>query len=270
MSNVYQILSIGILSLNNLFINIAGQGEPLLVLHGWGMNHTIWLPVKQILEENYTVTWLDLPGHGQNKAYEADNLEQMVAAVHDVCDRGTHVMGWSLGGLIAQRLAYLYPAEIKSLILVATTPSFVQRATWSHAMVDSVLDTFVANLEEDYAMTLKRFLSLQFMGVKDMQPTLKLLREAIVATAPTIAALRAGLRILKETDLRQQLCTFHKRLWILGEMDRLVPRQLAIDLLAMNADDQLHIIEGAGHAPFVSHPDIFAHHVTEFLSHVRS
>jgi pimeloyl-[acyl-carrier protein] methyl ester esterase len=256
--------------LNNLFINVAGQGEPLLVLHGWGMNHTIWSPVKQMLEENYTVTWLDLPGHGQNKAYEVDNLEQMVAAVHAICDEGTHVLGWSLGGLIAQHLAYLYPTEIKSLILVATSPSFVQRAGWHHAMVESVLDAFVANLEEDYAMTLKRFLSLQFVGVKGMQSTLKLLREAIVAIPPTMLALRVGLNILKETDLRLQQCTSHKRLWILGEMDRLVPNELAIDLSAMNADDQLHIIKGAGHAPFVSHPEIFSRYVTEFLSHVRS
>jgi len=221
-----------------------------------------------MLEENYTVTWLDLPGHGQNKTYEAYNLEQIVTAVHAVCGESTHVMGWSLGGLIAQRLAYLYPTEIKSLILVATSPAFVQRAAWSNAMEESVLNAFVTNLEEDYAMTLKRFLSLQFMGVKGLQPTLKLLREAIMETPPTMSALRVGLHILKETDLRQQQCTSHKKLWILGKMDRLVPHPLAADLLAMNAYDQLHVIDGAGHAPFVSHPKLFTHYVTEFLSHV--
>jgi pimeloyl-[acyl-carrier protein] methyl ester esterase len=256
------------MSLNNLFVNIRGKGEPLLVLHGWGMDHTIWLPVKQILEKNYTVTWLDLPGYGENKGYEVRNLEQMVVAIRSVCCSKTHVMGWSLGGLIAQRFAYLYPAEVKSLILVATSPAFVQKEAWQHAMLESVLNTFATNLEADYIVTLKRFLSLQFVGVKDMQATLKVLREAIVATQPpTMNTLRTGLGILKKTDLRQQQSN-HKRLWLLGKMDKLVPYQVASDLLAMSEKDQLHIIEGAGHAPFVSHPVLFTRYVTEFLHHV--
>ena len=253
--------------MNNLFVNVAGQGESLLVLHGWGMDHTIWLPVKQILEENYTVTWLDLPGHGENKAYKVDNLDEMVEAVHAIFSTKMHVLGWSLGGLIAQRLAYLYPNEVKSLVLVATSPAFIQTAMWHHAMTESVLDTFVTHLEEDYVAALKRFLSLQFMGVKGIQPHVKELRETIATTRPSKTALKVGLQVLKKTDLRQQQST-HKRLWLLGKMDRLVPYQVATDLLVMNPQDQLKIIKGAGHAPFVSHPTCFTDHVAEFLQHV--
>lgn len=256
------------LNKNNLFINVAGQGEPLLVLHGWGVDHTIWLTVKHILEKNYTVTWLDLPGYGTNKHYKANHLDEIVTAIQASCTSKTHVMGWSLGGVIAQRLAYLYPTTLKSLILVATNPCFVQKESWSYAMSEQALDAFAVNLVDDRIGTLKRFLSLQFIGVRSVQTKVKQLREAVTTTiSPTQHVLTTGLQILKQTDLRQQQSA-HKKLWLLGKMDKLVPYQVASDVLALNSTDQLRIVEGAGHAPFVSHPELFSNHVIEFLSHV--
>lgn len=264
-------LSIGILSLNNLVINVAGQGEPLLVLHGWGMDHTIWLSVKQMLEKKYTILWLDLPGHGQNKAYEAQQLDGIVSAVYDAVAllpfSNIHIMGWSLGGLVAQRLAYLYPEQVKSLILVATTPAFVQKSQWRHAMSMSVLAAFAKSLEHDYENTLKRFLALQFMGVRNVQTPLKQLRAHIVATPPNIDALQAGLHILQQTDLRQQQSE-QRTLWVLGKMDKLVPYQMMDDLQMLRPQDNFQLINGAGHAPFISHPELFVGHVTEFLDYV--
>ncbi len=254
------------LFLNTLFRKIAGQGESLLALHGWGMNHTVWSPVSEQLEQHYKVTWVDLPGHGQSQQFKADNLDEMVASLLPLINDKTDIMAWSMGGLIAQRLAYLYPDLVKSLVLIATTPAFVQSENWQHAMPESVLDKFSHNLENDYSATLKRFLSLQFMGVKNIQSQIKALRDEITASPPALDALRVGLQVLKETHLIQQQTT-HKKLWLLGSMDKLVPVTVEAELMAMNSQSRVNIIESAGHAPFVSHPAVFTQHVTEFLNH---
>ena len=254
------------LFLNKLFRKIEGQGEPLLVLHGWGMNHTVWSPVKKQLELYFKVTWVDLPGHGQSQQVKADSLDDMVASLLPFLDGKTYIMAWSLGGLIAQRLAYRYPNLVKSLILVATTPAFVQSKNWQQAMPESVLNKFAKSLESDYSSTLKRFLSLQFMGVKGIQSQVKALREEIIAVPPTMDALRVGLQLLKKSSLIQQQ-TGHKKLWLLGSMDRLVPVTVKAEIMAMSPKSQVTVIESAGHAPFVSHPDIFVQHVTKFLNH---
>ena len=229
------------LFLNKLFRKIAGRGESLLVLHGWGMNHTVWSPVREQLEQCYKVTWVDLPGHGQSQHYKADSLDQMVASVLPLIEEETHIIAWSMGGLIAQRLAYYYPSRVKSLVLVATTPAFVQSKNWLHAMPEGVLNKFAKNLENDYSATLKRFLSLQFMGVKGIQQQVKALRDEIMASPPAIDALRAGLQLLKNTNLRQQQ-TSHKKLWLLGSMDKLIPVTVETELIAMNSQNKVNII----------------------------
>ncbi|MEE9303908.1 MAG: pimeloyl-ACP methyl ester esterase BioH [Thiotrichaceae bacterium] len=259
--------------MNTVFTNISGQGEPLVVLHGWGMIHKVWSPVKTELERHFQVVWVDLPGHGQSKGMDLGSLDETVESIISMLNevmpiKPVHVMGWSLGGLIAQRLAEQFPDHVRSLVLVASSPSFVQRDNWPHAMATEVLDGFVESLQNNFALTIKRFLSLQFMGVKGVQADVKRLREDILTTPPDINVLQAGLLLLKNTDLRNAKITCPQH-WIFGELDKLVPVSVAEDITALSERDQQQIIlttittiKNAGHAPFISHPD-------EFVSSIR-
>ncbi len=268
--------------MNTVFTNISGQGEPLVVLHGWGMNHTAWLPIKSKLERLYQVTWVDLPGHGNSKEVALGELDAVVDVLLPLLplsnkagsNKPVNLMGWSMGGLIAQRLAERFPDHVRSLTLVATSPSFIQRDNWSHAMPQAVLNSFVNSLEKDFSLTIKRFLALQFMGVKGVQADVKKLRDAILKAPPHIDALRAGLTILNTTDLRDAdiKCPQH---WILGAMDRLVPAEVESDISVINSNNssnnktsqtKVTLMPDAGHAPFISHPESFVSHVDTFLS----
>ncbi|MEZ5449426.1 MAG: hypothetical protein R3E89_10730 [Thiolinea sp.] len=74
--------------MSQLFTETAGQGTPLLVLHGWGMNRLVWEPVRAALEQQARVTWVDLPGHGANRDLQLGSLQQAVAQLMPLVPEG--------------------------------------------------------------------------------------------------------------------------------------------------------------------------------------
>lgn len=246
-----------------LQIHQHGKGKPLVVIHGWGMNQHVWQPIKQALEQHFSVYWLDLPGHGINQALLLGSMDDVSALIAEHISEQSIILAWSLGGLIAQNIALQQPNKVSELILVASSLSFVQRDHWQNAMQAETLAGFIDNLQADFEGTLKRFLALQFMKVKNVQRQVKQLREDLLANPPSKAALSDGLKILQTADFTRAEQTI-KSHWILGELDRLIPKTVADDL-AKQPNSQVDVIAGAGHAPFISHPDEFMQSV---LSHV--
>ena len=176
-------------------------------------------------------------------------------------------MGWSLGGLLASRAALLRPDQVNALVMLASTPCFVRKPGWQSAMLPSLLDTFAAELQADYSRTLNRFLSLQVRGSADANQTLKLVRERLLANGePSTAALQAGLDILRTADLRAEVTAIEcPTLLLMGERDTLVPVNAGRESALLFPAARLEVIEGAGHAPFIVHPEIVAGLVQDFL-----
>lgn len=237
-----------------------GTGSALLVIHGWGMNHAIWQPIAQQLEQHFTVYYLDLAGHGINRDIPFGSLAHSSALIAAEIPAQTMILAWSLGGLIAQQIARQQPNKVQSLCLVASSPCFVQTDTWKTAMQAQVLANFAQNLETDFVATLSRFLALQFLGVKGVQTEVKQLRQQLLTQPPATPALRDGLAILQTanfTQIRPSNPTYTiPTHWIFGTLDRLVPISVA-SVLSKRPNTTVTRIEKAGHAPFISHPDEF-------------
>ena len=251
----------------SLHLESHGSGAALLLIHGWGMHGGMWGQVAEQLAQSYRVHRVDLPGHGASAACSPYKLDDLVQQLSAQFDEPLTVCGWSLGGQVAMRWAQLHPAQVQKLVLVATTPCFVQQDGWSCAMAAETLQEFAASLLQNHALTLKRFLALQLRGSENERELLLDLRARLYANGePDVRALQGGLDILRDTDLRKQLAQITQAtLVIAGERDTLTPMSASEYIAQALPDARLQVIQGAAHAPFLSHPQIFMQHLTRFL-----
>jgi pimeloyl-[acyl-carrier protein] methyl ester esterase len=250
------------------------SGAPLLFIHGWGMHGGMWGGALEKLAEQLQVMAVDLPGHGFSNRIEDRGLRIEAGALDVIVDKlairfsgPLTVCGWSLGGQIALRWAQRHPAQVEKLILVSSTPCFVQRADWPCAMAEQTLAAFSAALQQDYASTLRRFLALQVRGGEQEKEQLQMLRLSLMSRGePDLAALQAGLAILRDVDLRAALSEIAQpTLLIAGDRDTLTPLAASQYMAAQMPAAQMATIAGAAHAPFLSHPEVFVKYVAEFL-----
>jgi pimeloyl-[acyl-carrier protein] methyl ester esterase len=250
-----------------LHVEVSGHGPDLALLHGWGMHGGIWDGVRGDLTQCFRVHVVDLPGYGASPACQPYDLEHLVRTVAQALPSGIGVVGWSMGGLVAQRWAQILPQQVKKLMLVGTSPRFAQGPDWPCGIEPDVLRTFARDLEQDYAATLLRFLSLQARNGEHVRTVMKYLRLALFARGvPSAPVLQAGLNLLLETDLRAAANGLAMPVSIVhGERDMLAPADAARWLAGRVPDAKLTLIPGCAHAPFLSHPNDFLQAVTEFF-----
>ena len=250
-----------------LHIEVTGSGEPLLLLHGWGMHGGVWGGIVPMLAQYHRVHVADLPGHGYSRE-TAPTLDDIVDALSAKFAGPLNVCGWSLGGIIAQRWAMREPEKVGRLVLVASTPCFTEHEGWPFGMAAGTLRQFAAELERDHAATLRRFLALQLRGSVNERELLADLRERLFSRGePDMWALRSGLEILRDADLRAELVAIRQPvLAIAGERDRLTPPGASRHVAQAAPRARAVEIAGAAHVPFLSHPDIFVKQVLDFLN----
>lgn len=115
-----------------------GHGEPLLLIHGLGSSTEDWEPQVKALEGSFTVIAYDVRGHGKTaKPAGAYSVKQFAGDASRLIEQlglgPVHVMGLSMGGMIAFQLAADYPALARSLVIVNSGPEMVLR-TWKEKL----------------------------------------------------------------------------------------------------------------------------------------
>lgn len=252
----------------NIFYEQSGHGSDVVLVHGWGSHGGVWTEIAAALSSDFRVTVPDLPGHGRSRDFAPETFtpEIMAEAIQRRLSGPAVWVGWSMGGLVALAAAQHGPKTTAGLVLVNATPKYVQSPDWSHAMPPAVLEQFAQNLEQDYVGTLERFLTLQMAAGEDREVLRRLRHEMFRYGEPVTAALHAGLCLLQEQDRRDALGDVTvPALVIQGERDRLVPMGAARFLAEHLPQARLAPISGAGHAPFLSHPDAFLERLEDFL-----
>lgn len=245
-----------------------GQGPDLVLLHGWGMNGAVWHGIVPALAARYRVHLVDLPGFGNSPLVgEAEYslpwlAEQVAAILPEQC----HLLGWSLGGLVASQLALNHPERLHSLITVASSPCFMARDEWP-GIAPKVLTGFNQMLAGDFKQTIERFLAIQAMGSEHARDDIRQLRHWLAEhPAPQLAALEAGLGLLADVDLRDELVQLNLPwLRVYGRLDSLVPKASIPLLDERYPASRSVVLEKASHAPFISHPQQFIEIIEHFV-----
>ncbi len=161
---------------------------------------------------------------------------------------------------MAQRLATRHPSRCTRLALVSTTPCFVRRDGWPHAMAPETLRQFADGLRDDPARTVRTFVSLNALGGPQARDRVRELASLLVARGtPSAAALGAGLAILRDADLREAATGIDCPATVIhGARDALAPVE-AGRWLARHLPFARYVeIPDAAHLPFVSHADAVA------------
>lgn len=254
----------------NLHIEVTGDGPDLVLLHGWAMHGGIFDALMPELSQRYRVHRIDLPGHGRSTGPATiDSLEQLNDAVSPHVPAQAVVLGWSLGGLLALKLAQ--HQSLRALILVSTTPRFVGTHDWPHGMAPPVFTQFFRRLHENLNTTVEDFLRLQVRGDSQAAETFAALKHSLMQHPANPLALEHALEILRDADERAALAQIHTPALVLaGEYDRIAHPNASRYLAAQLHNAHLAMIQRAGHAPFISHREQVMTELHEFLGTVPS
>jgi len=248
-----------------MHIETLGQGPDLAMIHGWAMHSGIFAPLTRELAGCFRLHLVDLPGHGlsadrSSRLRLEDCARQIAARLPPAL-----WLGWSLGGQVCLEAARLQPAQVRGLVLIATSPRFVVGSDWPHGVEAGTFAQFGDGLRSDYHRTLERFLALEAHGSERAQSELRTLKAQVFDRGePTLQALCDGLDILDRTDLRAQLAALSMpSLWLAGRRDRLIP-PAAMQWAAQQSPRGSYREFSAGHAPFIGHAAVLADAIASF------
>jgi 3-oxoadipate enol-lactonase len=227
-----------------------GQGMPLVLLHGYPLDHTIWEPLLPMLEKEFDLILPDLRGFGESDVSEANpSMGDYAADVAGLLDRldieKAAVTGHSMGGYVALAFAHAYPRRVLGLGLVSSQaladPPERKAARYQEA--EHVLAHGVKDVAEGMSAKLTADPRLQAR-----------LKELVLHQLPAglVGALRA---MVERPDSTPFLPVFDFPVSIVhGLADALIPIERARAVRVAVKKGYLVEIEGAGHMPMLEAP----------------
>jgi pimeloyl-ACP methyl ester carboxylesterase len=248
----------------------AGQGESLVLIMGLGADHLAWGFQVPAFAERYRVIALDNRGAGQTDApdhpYTTRMMADDTAGLLDVLGiQRAHVLGVSMGGMIAQELVLNHPDRVRSLQLHCTLgrPDAYVGAQIAVGRVQHRTLTREESLRSTY-------LWLFAPATYNERPELV---EMILQTALTNPHPMSLTGFLRQCDAVQAHDTLDRvsaircpTLISVGDQDILVPPRFSRALAARIPGATLRVFEGGGHGYFWERPDVFNAACLDFLS----
>lgn len=250
-----------------LHVDVAGNGPPLVLLHGWAMHGGVFGALVERLRDRHTLHVVDLPGHGRSHDSRVPlRLDAVTEAVLSQVPDAPWC-GWSLGGLFALHAAAKQPARVPALIMLCASPRFVRGEDWKYGVSPEIFQDFAQGLRVDYRGTLDRFVALEAFGSDRAREAVRALRGELFARGePPADTLAQGLELLETVDLRGELPRLQvPNLWIAGRRDRLVDPRAMRQAAEATSRSSFVQIEHGGHAPFLTDTEEVAAAIEAFL-----
>jgi len=243
----------------------VGKGIPVVLVHGFPLDHTIWEPVAEGLKDEARVIMPDLRGHGKSPHTEDVYTMRLLAEdLHALIDRlgleKVILVGHSMGGYAALAFANAYPARLSALGLVATqadpdSPEKRQGRLVSARETKRRGARFIAN-----GMPAKLTDDL------DIQ---KKMMDLILATRPG-AIINSLKGMAERSDANLWLPSIKvPAVVVAGLKDQLVPLERAQTMAQMLSKGWLVEVPDAGHMPMLEKPQAVIDALKQLICHVR-
>lgn len=252
----------------NLALEVVVEGDadvpPVVLVHSAGADHRMWERNLPALRDRFRVIRYDARGHGRSDVppapYTVDDLGTDLLAVLDTLGvASAHMVGASLGGLVALWLAVQHPDRVRGAVFAGAAARFGTPEAWDER-ADAVRR---GGIEAVVDLVMHRFFSERFRreeagvvaGFADV-----LRRQSPEGYVGTCLALR-------NADLRDEVSSIRApSLVVVGDEDVSAPPADAEALRAAIPGARLLVVEGAGHLCTVERPDLFeevAKHLNE-------
>lgn len=243
----------------------VGQGEPLVLVHGYLGGSAQWAQEMRDLSPDFDVIAVDLPGYGQSRGWAAPHTIQgfseavlgLLDALHVSCFR---LLGHSMGGMVVQEMARLQPQRISQLILYGTGPLGCIPGRFE------TMEQSRARLRADGLQATARRISARWFTDGEDAAGYPLCAE--LACEATEDAALAGLNAMEGWDGRPALATLAMPTQIIwGEYDRSYRFDQVQALWQGIPHSSLAVIPRACHAAHLEQPALFRDILRIALSH---
>jgi len=233
----------------------VGQGQNLVLLHGFCEDSTMWADFVPLLSKKYTILTIDLSGFGKSDLLEEHSIDAMADAVCAGLDhlsiKTCVLIGHSMGGYVGLSFSEKHPKRLSGLGLFHSHPyldseikiknrlktiRFIKRhgiAPFAGAFVrDLFTDTFVNNN--------KQFIE-DFIHKTSMQHS-----DAVIAASYAMINRENKVNVLSNLDC--------PTLFIVGEQDNAISKQNSLEQLSLGKIASVHLFEDAGHMAMFESP----------------
>jgi pimeloyl-ACP methyl ester carboxylesterase len=242
-----------------LHVREEGEGENLLVLHGWGGSIQSVRPISERLTNNFHVITPDLVGHGgssmppENGPWgTADYVRSIKELLDKLNIKKTDIIGHSHGGRIGIYFAAHYPERVGKLVLVNSAGikpprSLKYRIKVAISKIGKFAEKYLGSVGKKLKQLLyKQIASTDYQNAGPLRATfVKLVNEDFRELLPKITA---------------------KTLLVWGRLDNDTPLAVAKQMQSSIPDSELVVLENAGHYSYLDQPVQFLLHVKRFLA----
>ena len=255
-----------------IYYEVLGEGEPICLIMGWGGSSVMWYRQREMLSKSYQVILIDNRGIGRSaKPKFPYTMQMFIEDTKAVLDHlnisKLHLVGCSMGGMIAQHFALTYPEMLSSLILCCTT------ATTKMPNVHGVEPEKLFMMTEVTPESLREMFSLIFtkkyidwLFSEEGRDEFNKLISEMAKYPPTIKGMKNQFKAIQNHDVLNRLGEIKiPTLILVGKKDVLLPPRNSKILHKNIANSELQILEG-GHMFWIEAEKEFNKAVLDFLS----
>ncbi|WP_221796339.1 alpha/beta fold hydrolase [Oceanobacter mangrovi] len=246
---------------------VIGEGEAVVLIHGVGLDHSIWGGQCEGLKSAFSLITYDMLGHGQSplqndNATLEDYAEQLLELLQHLHISKAHIVGFSMGGLVARVFAIRYPQYVGKLVIMGSV--FNRSDAVRNAIIRRTEEVAVHGANANLQTALERWFSPEYRAASPGQ--IDQVRELVLGNDPQGYLNAYRLFAGADNYLASQVTSIQSPTLVMtGELDPGSTPAMAAELAAQLPNGRCQILAGQRHMMPMESPQLVNQVLLEFL-----